>query len=63
MNHRIVKIDKENYSRFDDMVFWRLNGIERLPSKEAVKQSIINELDDPNGVTPEKVQEFADKLL
>jgi hypothetical protein len=35
MDHNIVKIDAGNYSLFDDMVYWRMNGSERLPSKEA----------------------------
>jgi ribosomal protein S18 acetylase RimI-like enzyme len=48
MDHNIVKIDAENYSLFDDMVYWRMNGSERLPSKETVPQSILNELCNPN---------------
>ena len=49
MNHSIVKIDVENYSLFDDMVYWRMNGSERLSlKKEAISQSILNELCNPN---------------
>jgi len=48
MNHSIVKIDAINYSLFDDMVYWRMNGSERLPLKETVPQSILNELCNPN---------------
>jgi len=48
MNHSIVKIDAINYSLFDDMVYWRMNGSERLPLKETVTQSILNELCNPN---------------
>jgi len=48
MNYKIVKIDARNYSLFDDMIYWRMNGSERLPLKEAIKQSIINELSNPN---------------
>ena len=48
MNHNIVKIYAENYSLFDDMVYWRVNGSERLPLKEEIPQSILNELCNPN---------------
>lgn len=48
MNYKIVKIDAENYSLFDDMVYWRMNGSERLPLKEAIPQSILTELSNPN---------------
>ena len=33
MNYRIEKIDANNYSLFDDMVFWREHGNEREPSQ------------------------------
>ena len=48
MEHNIVKIDAGNYSLFDDMVYLRMNSSERLPSKEEVSQSILNELGNPN---------------
>jgi ribosomal protein S18 acetylase RimI-like enzyme len=48
MNYKVVKIDMGNYCLFDDMVYWRINGIERLPSKGAIEQSILNELSNPN---------------
>ena len=48
MNYKVVKIDAENYSLFDDMIYWRINGSERLPLKEAIPQSILNELANPN---------------
>lgn len=48
MKHSIVKVGSENYSMFDDMVYWRMNGKERIPSKEVVVQSILKELDNPN---------------
>lgn len=48
MNYKIIKIDAVNYSLFDDMVYWRMKGSERLPSNEAVSQSILNELSNPN---------------
>lgn len=48
MNYKIIKIDAENYSLFDDMVYWRMEGSERLPSNETVPQSILDELSNPN---------------
>lgn len=48
MNYKVVRIDAENYSLFDDMIYWRMNGSERLPLKEAISQSILNELSNPN---------------
>jgi ribosomal protein S18 acetylase RimI-like enzyme len=48
MDHNIVKIDAGNYSLFDDMIYWRMNDSERLPSKEAIPQSILNELCNPD---------------
>ena len=44
MNYKVVRIDSENYSLFDDMVYWRENGSERAPLKEAIPESILNEL-------------------
>lgn len=48
MNYSIVKIEEENYSLFDDMVYWRMNGNERVTSKQIVSQNILNELRNPN---------------
>jgi ribosomal protein S18 acetylase RimI-like enzyme len=48
MKHNIVKVDSGNYSLFDDMIYWRMNNIERIASKEPVPQSILNELENPN---------------
>jgi ribosomal protein S18 acetylase RimI-like enzyme len=48
MNYKIIKIDAGNYSLFDDMVYWRMNGSERLPLKEAITQNILTELSNPN---------------
>lgn len=48
MYYKIVKINEGNYSLFDDMIYWRMNGNERVPLKEAVPQSIKNELRNPN---------------
>jgi ribosomal protein S18 acetylase RimI-like enzyme len=48
MKHNIVKVDSGNYTLFDDMIYWRMNDIERIPSKEQVSKSILNELENPN---------------
>lgn len=48
MEHKIVKVDAGNYSRFDDMVYWRMNGSERLPAKEATQPDILKELANPD---------------
>ena len=48
MTYKVIKINAENYSLFDDMIYWRINGIERIPMKEAISQSILNELSNPN---------------
>ena len=44
----IEKIDANNYSLFDDMVFWREQGNEREPSQTAVSEQIKNELSNPD---------------
>lgn len=48
MKHKIVKIESDNYGLFDNMIYWRTNGNERPQLNEAVSQSIINELLNPN---------------
>lgn len=48
MTYKVVRIDAENYSLFDDMIYWRMNGSERVPLKETIPQSILNELSNPN---------------
>lgn len=48
MNYTIEKIDTNNYSLFDDMVFWRANGVERQPLQEATPEQIKKELSNPN---------------
>ena len=48
MNYTIEKIDENNHSLFDDMVFWRENGYEREPSQEPVSEQIKKELLNPN---------------
>lgn len=48
MNCTIEKIDINNYSLFDDMVFWRENGFEREPSQTPVAEHIKKELSNSN---------------
>ena len=48
MNYTIEKIDENNHSLFDDMVFWRENGFEREPSQEPVSEQIKKELLNPD---------------
>ncbi len=48
MDYIIEKIDANNHSLFDDMVFWRENGFEREPSQEPVSEQIKKELLNPD---------------
>ena len=48
MRFEIERINEENYSRFDDMVFWRENGYERKHVQMAVSEQIKKELSNPN---------------
>lgn len=48
MNYTIEKIDENNHSLFDDMVFWSENGYEREPSQEPVSEQIKKELLNPD---------------
>jgi len=48
MSVKIDRIDLHNYSRFDDMVFWRQNGVEREPSRTPVSERMKRELSNPN---------------
>lgn len=48
MDYSIEKVSVENYTKFDDMIYWRMNGEQRIPSCEAVTPSIKNELSNPN---------------
>ena len=48
MNYTIEKIDENNHSLFDDMVFWREHGYEREPSQEPVSEQIKKELLNPD---------------
>jgi ribosomal protein S18 acetylase RimI-like enzyme len=44
----IDKITKDNYPLFDDMVFWRENGVEREPKNTSVSTKIVKELSNPD---------------
>ncbi len=48
MSFKIDRIGVENYAMFDDMVFWRQNGVEREPSKASVSEQMKKELANPN---------------
>ena len=48
MDYTIEKIDENNHSLFDDMVFWREHGYEREPSQEPVSNQIKKELLNPD---------------
>lgn len=37
----IKRISKRNYHKFDDMVYWRINGVERLASPKEQNQNTI----------------------
>ena len=39
----IDKITKDNYPLFDDMAFWRENGVEREPENASVSTKIVME--------------------
>ena len=45
---KIDRIDSQNYSRFDDMVFWRENGCEREPTHTPVSEQMEKQLANPN---------------
>lgn len=45
---KIDRIDVHNYSRFDDMVFWRENGCEREPTHTPVSEQMKKQLANPN---------------
>ncbi len=48
MDFALERITAENYSKFDDMVFWRTNGCECPPSDLPVPESVAKELQNPN---------------
>ena len=58
MDFRIEKIDLNNYSLFDDMVFWRANRFERessqMPVSEQMKKQILKRYTNLSEDTPPK---------
>ena len=46
--YQIVRVKKENYPLFDDMVFWRENGFERICLKSSVSKRLKKELKNPD---------------
>ena len=51
MDYSIVKVDKDNYTLFDNMVFFRINGrdkneIERISNK--IDNTVFDTLEDKN---------------
>ena len=48
MDYSIVKVDPDNYPLFENMIFWRENGCERIPSGESVPEQIKRELANPD---------------
>lgn len=48
MDYTIERITVENYSKFDDMVFYRENGFQREPSNAAVSQQMTDQLYHPD---------------
>ena len=48
MNFKIVRVTAENYSKFDDMIYWRMTGESRKQNKQEVNADIKLELLNPN---------------
>ena len=48
MDYSIERISEHNYCAFDDMIYWRENGIEREPCVKPVSERMRNELANPN---------------
>ena len=48
MDFTIERINEKNYSLFDDMIFWRQNGLEREPMPTPITEQAANELANPN---------------
>ncbi len=53
MKCNIVRITSDNYNLFDDMIFWRLNGIERTQkqkseSSKQISHEVSQELKNSN---------------
>ena len=48
MDFALERITAANYSKFDDMVFWRTNGCECPPSDQPAPPAVVKELENPN---------------
>ena len=48
MEYSIIRVGADNYSLFDDMVFWRENGYERTHVEKPFSSALRNELTNPN---------------
>ncbi len=48
MDYNIERIDETNYCRFEDMVFRREKGYDRIHSDTPISDNIKNELANPN---------------
>ena len=46
--YQIVRVKKENYALFDDMVFWREKGFERVQMESSVPRRVKKELKNRN---------------
>ena len=46
--YQLVRINKQNYPLFDDMLFWRETGFERVALQNSVYKSIKKELKNKN---------------
>lgn len=44
----IERVDVNNYSLFEDMIYWCENGIERSPAGPSISEQMKNELNNPN---------------
>lgn len=48
MKFYIDRITTDNYSKFDDMIYWRMNEIQRNPLNNKPNDAVANELCNPN---------------
>ena len=46
MNYIVERITTENYNRFEDMVYWRVNSAERTPVCTPVSDAVKKELEN-----------------
>lgn len=44
----IIRVCEENYSKFEDMINWRVTGCQREPLSEKCSADIARELENPN---------------